>query len=71
MLARPENVQGRDNFNDKVAQCIEKGYMVEPKDFKGDLQGLPKAYQPYSYAFKDAENLQLRKQKRRLITLES
>ena len=59
MLARPENVQGRDNFNDKVAQCIEKGYMVEPKDFKGDLQGLPKAYQPYSCAFKDAENLQL------------
>ena len=33
--------------------------MVEPKDFKGYLQGLPKAYQPYSCVFKDAENLQL------------
>ena len=36
----------------------KKGYLVEPKDFKGDLQGLPKAYQPYSFALKDAENLQ-------------
>ena len=49
--------KARDYYNEKVAQCIEKGYLVEPKDFKGDLQGLPKAYQPYSFALKDAERL--------------
>ena len=59
MLARPEMSQARINFNDKVAQCMKKGYLVEPKDFKGDLTGLPKAYQPYSFALKDAEILPL------------
>ena len=59
MLARPEISQARKYFNDNVAQCIEKRYLVEPKDFKGDLRGLPKAYQPYSLALKDAETLPL------------
>ena len=49
--------EAKENFNKKVLQCIEKGYLVEPKDFKGDLRGLPKAYQPYSFALKDAETL--------------
>ena len=57
--------KARDYYNEKVAQCIEKGYLVEPKDFKGDLQGLPKAYQPYSFALKDAERLPPRKQEER------
>jgi hypothetical protein len=33
----------------------KKRYLVEPKYFKGDLTGLPKAYQPYSFALKDAK----------------
>ena len=47
--------QARLYFNEKVAQCIEKGYLVEPSQFRGDLKGQPRCYQPYSFALKDEE----------------
>ena len=47
------------NFNKKVQDCIDKGYLVEPKDYNGDLEGEPWCYQPYSFALKDEEKLLL------------
>ena len=29
-------------FNKKVQDCNDKGYLVEPIDFKGDLEGVKK-----------------------------
>ena len=62
MLARPQFKEARKNFNRKVQDCIDKGYLVEPKDFQGDLEGVmnsPTCFQPYSFALKDEENLLL------------
>ena len=62
MLARPQFKEARKNFNKKVQYCINKGYLVEPKDFKGDLEGVmnaPTCFQPYSFAIKDEEKLSL------------
>ena len=62
MLARPQFKEARKNFNKKVQDCIDKGYLVERKDFKGDLEGVMKAptcFLPYSFALKDEEKLLL------------
>ena len=59
MLARPQFKEARENFNKKVQDCIDKGYLVEPKDYNGDLEGEPLCYQPYSFALKDEEKLLL------------
>ena len=62
MLNRPQFKEARKIFNKKVQDCIDKGYLVEPKDFKGDLEAVltsPSCFQPYSFALKDEENLLL------------
>ena len=62
MLARPQFKEARKNFSKKVQDCIDKGYLVKPKDFKGDLEGVMNAstcFQPYSFALKDEEKLSL------------
>ena len=62
MLARPQFKEARKNFNRKVQDSIDKGYLVELKDFKGDLEGVmnsPTSFQQYSFALKDEENLLL------------
>ena len=33
MLARPQFKEARKNFSKKVQDCIDKGYLVKPKDF--------------------------------------
>ena len=53
MLARPQFKEARKNLNKKVQDCIDKGYLVEPKDYDGDLEGEPWCFQPYSFALKD------------------
>ena len=40
MLDRPQFKEARKNFNKKVQDCIDKGYLVEPKDYKGDLEAV-------------------------------
>ena len=60
MLARPQFKDARKNFNKKLQDCNDKGYLVELKDFKGDLEGVmnaPTCFQPYSFAIKDQEKL--------------
>ena len=62
MLDRPQFKEARINFNKKVQDGIDKGYLVEPKNFKGDLNAVlnsPSCFQPYSFALKDEENLVL------------
>ena len=62
MLDKPQFKEAKINFNKKVQDCINKGYLVEPKDFKGDLDAVlnsPSCFQPYSFALKDEENLVL------------
>jgi hypothetical protein len=59
MLDRPQFKEARIHFNKKVQDCIDKGYLVEPKNFKGDLKAVlnsPPCFQPYSFALKD-ENI--------------
>ena len=49
-LLAGERMLARKNFNSKVQDCIDKGYLVEPKDLKGDLEGVMKSatcFQPY------------------------
>ena len=65
MLARLEIEQARAYFNTKVEESIEKGYLVEPHLFEGDLEGKPRCFQPYSFPLKDEEKLQLGKQEKR------
>ena len=55
-LSRPGMAQAREYFNQKVQQCIDKGYLVKPEAFQG-ASSLQKAYQPYSFALKDQERL--------------
>jgi hypothetical protein len=62
MIDRPQFKEAGKNSNKKVQDCIDKGYLVEPKDFKGDLEAVltsPSCFQPYSFALKDEENLLL------------
>ena len=40
-------------FNEQVQKCLDKGYFVLAKDYKGDLKGRQESYLPLSYALKD------------------
>ena len=40
-------------FNEQVQKCLDKGYFVLAKDYKGDLKGRQVSYLPLSYALKD------------------
>ena len=55
-LMKPEMGEARKYFNAKVEKCRERGYLLTPDQFT-DLSHLQKAYQPFSFALKDEENL--------------
>ena len=55
-LLKPNMEGALRNFNKKMEQCQERGYLVKPEDYK-DLSHLQKSYQPVSFALKDEETV--------------
>ena len=55
-LMKPNMKGALQNFNKKMKQCQDRGYLVRPEDYK-DLSHLQKSYQPVSFALKDEEVL--------------
>ena len=55
-LMKPHMKGALENFNKKMRQCRERGYLVKPEDYK-DLSHLQRCYQPVSFALKDEEVL--------------
>ena len=55
-LMKPHMKGALENFNKKMRQCRERGYLVKPEDYE-DLSHLQKSYQPVSFALKDEEVL--------------
>ena len=55
-LLKPHMRGALENFNKKMRQCQERGYLVRPEDYD-DLSHLQKSYQPVSFALKDEEVL--------------
>ena len=57
-LSKPGMEAARRYFNDKVQRCRDNGYLLSKSQAEGlGLEGLQKAYMPYSFALKDEENL--------------
>ena len=57
-LSKPGMEAARKYFNEKVQRCRDNGYLLSESQAKGlGLEGLQKAYMPYSFALKDEENL--------------
>ena len=58
-LIKPGMESARQYFNEKVQRCRDKGYLLTLDQAEGlGLEGLQKAYMPYSFALKDEENLE-------------
>ena len=55
-LLKPNMKGALENFNKKMMQCRERGYLVRPEEYD-DLSHLQKSYQPVSFALKDEEVL--------------
>ena len=55
-LLKPEMKGALYNFNKKMQQCVEKGYMVAPEEINLPPH-LQKSYQPISFALKDEEKI--------------
>ena len=54
-LMKPGMELARENFNKKVQDCRDKGYLVRPEQLP-EITGMQKAYMPFSFALKDEEN---------------